>query len=56
MSEDGSDLTTDRAGRCRPFENLVIADGSTFPSLPAKNLTFTLMANATRVAREVLAQ
>jgi choline dehydrogenase-like flavoprotein len=32
------------------FENLYIADGSTFPFLPAKNLTFTLMANATRVA------
>lgn len=55
MLADGGDFTTDRAGRCRPFENLVIADGSTFPSLPAKNLTFTLMANATRIAREALA-
>jgi hypothetical protein len=25
-------------------------DGTTFPALPAKNLTFTLMANALRVA------
>ncbi len=55
MVTDGGDLTTDRAGRCRPFLNLIIADGSTFPSLPAKNLTFTLMANATRIARESLA-
>ncbi|MET0386616.1 MAG: GMC oxidoreductase [Polyangiales bacterium] len=54
MSETGGDLTTDRAGRCRPFENLLVADGSTFPSLPAKNLTFTLMANATRIAHEAL--
>jgi choline dehydrogenase-like flavoprotein len=55
MLADGGDFTTDRAGRCRPFENLIFADGSTFPSLPAKNLTFTLMANATRIAREALA-
>jgi choline dehydrogenase-like flavoprotein len=27
-----------------------IADGAGFPTLPAKNLTFTLMANATRMA------
>ena len=27
-----------------------IADGACFPTLPAKNLTFTLMANATRIA------
>jgi choline dehydrogenase-like flavoprotein len=32
------------------FENLYIADGATFPFLPAKNITFTLMANAVRVA------
>ncbi len=55
MLADGGDFTTDRSGRCRPFENLVLADGSTFPALPAKNLTFTLMANATRIARETLA-
>jgi choline dehydrogenase-like flavoprotein len=55
MLDEGGDLTTDRAGRCRPFENLIVADGSILPALPAKNLTFTLMANATRVAREALA-
>ncbi len=54
MLAEGGDLTTDRAGRCRPFENLIVADGSTFPALPAKNLTFTLMANASRIAREAL--
>jgi len=36
----------------RDIANLYFADGSTFPDLPAKNLTFTLMANATRVAQE----
>ena len=55
MLADGGDFTSDRSGRVRPFDNLIVADGSTFPSLPAKNLTFTLMANATRVARENLA-
>lgn len=54
MKADGGDYTSDRSGRVRPFENLIAADGSTFPSLPAKNLTFTLMANATRIARETL--
>lgn len=32
------------------FDNLYFVDGTTIPSLPAKNLTFTLMANAIRVA------
>jgi hypothetical protein len=54
MLADGGDFTADRRGRIRPFDNLIVADGSTFPSLPAKNLTFTLMANATRIARENL--
>jgi choline dehydrogenase-like flavoprotein len=37
-------------GRVRGFENLIVADGAAFPALPAKNLTFTLMANAVRLA------
>jgi len=37
-------------GRSWDFPNLYIADGASFPFLPAKNLTFTLMANATRIA------
>ena len=53
MASGNQELTTDRTGRCRPFQNLIIADGSTLPSLPAKNLTFTLMANATRMASEL---
>jgi choline dehydrogenase-like flavoprotein len=54
MLESGGALTTDRTGRCRPFGNLIIADAASFPVLPAKNLTFTLMANATRIAHELL--
>lgn len=52
MSENGGDYTTDRQGRLRAFGNVWLADGSSFPSLPAKNLTFTLMANATRIAEQ----
>jgi choline dehydrogenase-like flavoprotein len=36
--------------RSRDFPNLWLVDGSTLPFLPAKNVTFTLMANASRVA------
>ncbi|MCI0654312.1 MAG: GMC family oxidoreductase [Methylococcaceae bacterium] len=51
-------MTNDRAGKwstgpdCRSndFKNLFVVDGSTYPFLPAKNTTFTLMANAMRVA------
>ena len=31
----------------------LIVDGSIMPFLPAKNLTFTLMANAVRVAESI---
>ncbi|MGQ0642271.1 MAG: GMC oxidoreductase [Gemmatimonadaceae bacterium] len=37
-------------GSVRGVERLTIADGAAFSSLPAKNLTFTLMANAVRIA------
>jgi choline dehydrogenase-like flavoprotein len=36
--------------RSHDFGNLYIADGTSYPYLPAKNITFTLMANAARVA------
>jgi len=42
--------TSDTNGRSRDWDNLWIADGATFPFLPAKNITFTLMANAVRIA------
>jgi choline dehydrogenase-like flavoprotein len=42
--------TTGMDGRSNDFENLFFVDGVTFPFLPAKNITFTLMANAVRIA------
>lgn len=49
MSTDRRPMTVDEHGKSRDFDNLYIVDGSIFPSLPAKNLTFTLMANAARI-------
>lgn len=50
MSTEKRPFTTDSACRSHDWENLTCADGATFPFLPAKNLTYTLMANAVRVA------
>ena len=50
MREREAPLTTSADGRSHDFENLWFADATTFPFLPAKNLTFTLMANAARIA------
>jgi hypothetical protein len=51
MTTEGGAETTTPTGRSRLYENLHFVDGITFPFLPAKNLTFTLMANAVRIAR-----
>lgn len=53
MTTDAAPFSVDALGRSRSFANLVIADGSTFPFLPAKNLTLTLMANAVRMAERL---
>jgi choline dehydrogenase-like flavoprotein len=37
-------------GRLHAMKNVFVADGAVFPVLPAKNLSFTIMANAMRVA------
>lgn len=50
MSRTGGRFTTTEDCRSRDIGNLFLVDGATFPFLPAKNLTFTLMANAVRVA------
>lgn len=50
MTREGGRHTATPEGRSRAFANLWFADGITFPFLPAKNITFTLMANATRIA------
>ncbi|MFN7978710.1 MAG: GMC oxidoreductase [Vicinamibacterales bacterium] len=55
MTTTAAPFTTDVACTSRDYPNLHIVDGATFPFLPAKNLTFTLMANAARAAALVAA-
>ena len=50
MSAEKQPLTVSSTCRSHDYDNLYLVDGISFPSLPAKNLTFTLMANASRVA------
>ncbi|MEP6572350.1 MAG: GMC oxidoreductase [Gemmatimonadota bacterium] len=50
MTAQGGTLTCTPDCRSRDFPNLYLADGATLPFLPSKNLTFTLMANAIRIA------
>jgi choline dehydrogenase-like flavoprotein len=52
MIAEASPGTCTPQGESRDVAGLYFADGSTFPDLPAKNLTFTLMANAMRIAEE----
>ena len=52
---DGADpLTCDRESRLRAARSVWVADGSIFPALPPKGLTFNIMANADRVGTHVL--
>jgi choline dehydrogenase-like flavoprotein len=53
MSREKAPLTCSPDCRSHDVENLFFVDGTAFPYLPAKNLTFTLMANAARVAERV---
>jgi choline dehydrogenase-like flavoprotein len=50
MTRSAAPLTTNEFGESRDIRGLFIVDGAAFPVLPAKNITFTLMANAVRIA------
>ena len=50
MTDEPRDLTVDHTCRLHGTRGVFLADGATFPCLPAKPLTLTLMANARRVA------
>ena len=43
----------DPAGRLSGTRRIFVADGAAFPRLPAKNLTYTIMANAARIASSI---
>lgn len=50
MSTSDCEHSTRADGSVRGIAGLFVVDGAGFPWLPAKNVTFTLMANATRIA------
>lgn len=54
FSENEDLCTQTTSGKLRGFDNVYIGDGSGFNYLPAKGLTFSLMANADRVARNII--
>jgi len=54
FSESGELFSIHRNGKLAGTKNVFVADGSGFQYLPAKGLTFTLMANAYNVAKNVL--
>lgn len=51
MAASPGPYQTDPSGRLFGTRGVYIVDGAAFPTLPAKNLTFTIMANAMRIAR-----
>ncbi len=53
MSTTAGEFTCGPDGRSHRFPNLYFVDGANLPFLPSKNHTFTLMANASRIAAGV---
>jgi hypothetical protein len=51
MGKPDDPLCTTSSGRTNAYENLYIADGAAFPSLPSKSITMSLIAHAIRVAQ-----
>jgi choline dehydrogenase-like flavoprotein len=51
MSRRPGRYQTDASGLLEGTKRVYVVDGACFPKLPAKNLTFTIMANALRIGR-----
>ena len=49
MTSAEQPLTCDLDGRLRGTASVHVADGSLFPRLPSRGLTFTMMAQADRI-------
>jgi hypothetical protein len=54
FTSENSGVGIQKNGKLNNSKNIYVADGSGFLYLPAKGLTFSLMANAHNVARNVL--
>jgi choline dehydrogenase-like flavoprotein len=53
MKKDPGRYETDANGLLSGTRRVYVSDGACFSALPAKNLTFTIMANALRIARRL---
>jgi choline dehydrogenase-like flavoprotein len=53
MRADPGPYETDPYGRLYGSQRVYVCDGACFSALPAKNLTFTIMANAIRIAARI---
>jgi choline dehydrogenase-like flavoprotein len=51
MGTDADTTVCDADGRLHEVDNVVVVDGSTFPTFPGFNPTLTIMANSLRIAR-----
>ena len=56
MGRDPSSSTCDARGRVHGTERLVICDGGALPSMGGVPPTFTIMANALRIAEHIIAE
>ncbi len=54
MRREPGDLETDTLGRLRGWERVHVVDAAIFPSFPATTVTLSVMANAHRIATEVV--
>ncbi|MYF29018.1 MAG: hypothetical protein F4169_09175, partial [Gammaproteobacteria bacterium] len=52
MRQDPGRLETDPLGRPKGFQRVHLVDASVFPSIAGTPITFTVMANAHRIASE----
>ena len=52
MRRDPGRLETDALGRLTGFQRMHLVDASVFPSIAGTPVTFTVMANAHRIASE----
>lgn len=50
----GSFYSTDRLGRLEQWSDIHLVDASVFPTVPATTFTLTIMANAHRIAHELV--
>ena len=53
MRRKPGEMETDLSGRLSGTHRCYVVDAAVFPSLPAQNLTLTVMANAMRIANDI---